>query len=58
MDEFGRKLFKIDFFGNCEILAESEDEAMSMFWQMVDTEQPLPHNWYFVDEVAEMENLD
>ena len=53
MDEFGRKNWIIRFVGNCEILAESEEEAKSMFWQMVDTGQPLPSNWYFVTEVKE-----
>ena len=56
MDEFGRKVWTIGFLGNCEILAESKEEAQSMFWQMVDTGQSLPHNWYFVEDVKE--NLD
>lgn len=40
------KKFYVDFSGYCEIEAENEDEALDKFWDIVNADEPLPHNYY------------
>lgn len=40
------KKFYIDFTGYCEIEAENGKEAMDKFWDIINSDKPLPHNRY------------
>ena len=47
------KTFYIDFFGYCEIDANSTEEAQEIFWKIINENKPLPQNVYELDRVEE-----
>lgn len=43
----------INFYGSCEISANSEEEAKKKFWRLIYHDEALPSNWYDIVEVFE-----
>lgn len=47
--------YYIDFEGYCVIEAENEEEAKKKFWQIIQSDEPLPSNLYEIQSVEEVE---
>lgn len=43
--------FFIDFSGFCEIKAETEEEALEKFWELISDDKPLPDSIYVIDTI-------
>jgi hypothetical protein len=50
-------LYTIYFSGAADIEADSPEEAKYIFWEKIDTDEPLPSNLYQIDNVI-WEELD
>jgi hypothetical protein len=43
----------VDFCGYCIVEAKTKKEAENVFWEMVNSDEPLPSNIYGIEEIEE-----
>ena len=46
-------IYYVDFSGYCKINADSAEEAANKFWEYVDNDAPLPHNFCTLEGVEQ-----